>query len=216
MKTTRCFVALCLLIPLPATAQQSGFQDALLDHLAGYWVLRGTIAGTETTHHIVSEWVLGHYYLRLHEVSREKSDGGEPVYEAIVFIGWDEPSNQYTCLWLDSTGGSGLSAEAFGHAKKSGDDLAFVFKAGDGSIIHTTFAASLRSSSGGEVICGGSPARRALHAMTAQGHRPAGKRPTDGRVPQPEHPSGVGLWDHPPRCPRGLRSVGAFPLHSDC
>jgi len=140
MKTICCYVALCLLLPLTATAQQTGLQDALLDFLAGNWVLRGTIAGTEATHDIVSEWVLGHYYLRLHEVSREKSDGGEPVYEAIVFIGRDEASNQYTCQWLDSTGGSGLTAEAFGHAKKSGDDLPFVFELGDGSIIFTTFA----------------------------------------------------------------------------
>jgi hypothetical protein len=135
-------VALCLSLPASATAQQPGFQDALLDHLAGNWVLRGTIAGAETTHDIVSEWVLGHYYLRLHEVSREKGAGGEPAYEAIVFIGWDEPSNQYVCLWLDSTGGSGLTAQAFGHAKKRGDDLAFVFKPDDGSIIYTTFAYS--------------------------------------------------------------------------
>ena len=140
MKTALCVVALLLLVSLPAAAQQQGFQDALLDHLAGNWVLRGTIAGSETTHDIAAEWVLGHQYLRFHEVSHEKGGGDVPEYEAIVFIGWDQPSNQYACLWLDSTGGGGLDAQVIGHAKPSGDDLAFVFELDDGGIIYTTFA----------------------------------------------------------------------------
>jgi hypothetical protein len=121
-------------------AQQPTFNDQLLDHLGGSWVLQGAIAGKETTHDVVAEWVLGHQYVRMHEVSREKDAKGQPAYEAIVFIGWDQPSSQYACLWLDSTGGGGLSAQAIGHAKRSGDDIAFLFKGSDGSIFHTTFA----------------------------------------------------------------------------
>jgi hypothetical protein len=139
MKTTLSLIVLCLLFSLPARAEGPGFQDTLLDHLAGSWVLEGTIGGAGTTHDIVAEWVLGHYYLRFHEVSREKDDGGEPAYEAIVFIGWDQPSGRYACLWLDSTGGSGLSAQAVGHAKPDGDKLAFLFEDGEGGIFHTTF-----------------------------------------------------------------------------
>jgi len=124
------------------SAQQPTFQDPLLDHMVGKWVLHGTIAGSETTHDVVVEWVLGHQYVRLAEVSREKDAKGQAAYEAIVFIGWDEPSNQYACLWLDSTGGGGLSAQAFGHAKRGGDQIAFLFKGKDGSLFHTTFAYS--------------------------------------------------------------------------
>jgi len=142
MMTTLRVVALFLLVSLPAAAQQHGFQDALIDQLAGNWVLKGTIAGAETTHDIAAEWVLGHHYLRFHEVSREKGSGDAPEYEAIVFIGWDQPTNQYACLWLDSTGGGGLDTQVIGHAKPSGDDLAFVFELGDGGIIYTTFAYS--------------------------------------------------------------------------
>jgi hypothetical protein len=61
------------------------------------------------------------------------------MYEAIVFIGWDQSTGQYACLWLDSTGGGGLSAQAIGYAKPSGDEIAFLFKGSDGSIFHTTF-----------------------------------------------------------------------------
>jgi hypothetical protein len=72
-------------------------------------------------------------------VSREKDALGQPAYQAIVFLGWDQELNQYTCLWLDTTGGDGLSAEAIGHARRGGDEIAFLFKYKD-DIFHTTFA----------------------------------------------------------------------------
>jgi hypothetical protein len=121
------------------SAQQTTFQDSLLDHIIGKWVLHGTIAEKETTHDIVAQWVLGHQYLQLHEVSREKNTTGEAMYEAIVYIGWDQNTKQYACLWLDITGGGGLSAQAIGHAELSGDKMAFLFKGTDGSLFHTTF-----------------------------------------------------------------------------
>jgi hypothetical protein len=128
-----------------AALRQPAFQDSLLDHIVGQWVLRGTIDGSETTHDVTAEWVLGHEYLRLHEVSREKDAEGQPAYEAIVFIGWDRPSSQYSCLWLDSTGGGGLSAQALGHAKSGEEEIAFVFKGSNGSIFHATFAYSMNT-----------------------------------------------------------------------
>lgn len=142
MNTVLKIFASIVLFSFPASAQQPSFQDPLLDHLIGKWVLQGTIAGKETTHDINFEWVLGHQYVRFHEVSREKDAKGKPEYEAIVFIGWDQPSNRYACLWLDNTGGGGLSAQAIGHATRSGDEIAFLFKGSDGSLFHTTFAYS--------------------------------------------------------------------------
>jgi hypothetical protein len=137
----KVFMAIVLL-SLPAAAQQQTFQDPLLDHLAGTWVLRGTIAGGETTHDISCEWVLGHQYVRIQEVSREKNAAGQAEYEAIVFIGWDQALGQYACLWLDNTGGGGLTGQAIGHAQRGGDEIAFLFKGQDGSIFHNTFTYS--------------------------------------------------------------------------
>ncbi len=142
MKIAGCVVALLLLVSIPAVAQQPGFQDTLLDQLAGHWILEGTIAGDEVVHDVLAEWVLDHQYLRFHEVARERDPDGTPLYEATVYIGWDQTSGQYACLWLDSTGGGGLSAQAIGHTKPGGDDLPFVFDTGDGSFIHNTFAYS--------------------------------------------------------------------------
>ena len=127
------------LLSFSVSAQQATFQDPMLDRLVGTWVLQGTIGGKETTHDVVAEWVLGHQYVRLCEASREKDIAGHAEYEAIVFIGWDQPSGQYACLWLDSTGGGGLTGQSIGHAQRTGDDIAFKFKAQDGSLFHTTF-----------------------------------------------------------------------------
>ena len=140
MKTVLCGIVLCFGASLPAAAQRHGFQDALLDRMAGHWVLEGTIGDDESVHDVVAEWVLDHQYLRFHEVARETEPDGTPLYEAIVFIGWDQPSSRYACLWLDSTGGSGLDAQGIGHAKPSGDALPFVFDTGDSGVIHTTFS----------------------------------------------------------------------------
>jgi len=63
MSTALKIFAAVVLVSLSASAEQSTFQDALLDSLTGTWVLQGSIAGRETTHDIVSEWVLGHQYV---------------------------------------------------------------------------------------------------------------------------------------------------------
>ena len=133
----------CAAPPSPwADAQQDttrGFQDPLLDRLAGTWVLKGMMAGNDVVHDVVAEWVTGHQYLRFVELSREREDDGARVYEAIVFIGWDAEHERYACLWLDSTGGSGLVNGIIGYATPDGDRLAFLFDFGNGTHFHTTF-----------------------------------------------------------------------------
>ncbi|HSG27934.1 MAG TPA: hypothetical protein VLA34_05590, partial [Candidatus Krumholzibacterium sp.] len=50
-----------------------------------------------------------------------------------------QPSGRYACLWLDSTGGGGLSPQAIGYALPDDDVLAFVFDGGEAGSFHTTF-----------------------------------------------------------------------------
>ena len=137
MKIASCLVALCLLVVAPAVAQESVFPDDLLDRLAGNWLMQGTIGGEEVNHDVVAEWVLERGYLQLYELAREKDDRGKPAYEAIITIGWDEPSRRYVCQWLDSTGGGGLTGP-LGYAEPGDDELAWVFDA-PGMLIHNTF-----------------------------------------------------------------------------
>ena len=124
-----------------AFGQPAPVKDPLLESLTGAWVLRGTIAGRETTHDVVAEWVLGHQYLQIHEVSLERDGKGRPQYEAIVLVGWDAVSREYQCLWLDSTGGGGLAAQAIALGKRAGDTIPFLFRERDGTVsFNNTFA----------------------------------------------------------------------------
>ena len=140
--TVACLVACLLasLLAVPAAAQEGGFQDELLGRLEGSWVMRGDIAGQQVVHDITAEWVLAHNYLRLHELSRELTPDGEREYEAIVFLGQGRTPGSYACLWLDVTGGEGLSNDAMGYGQRDGDSIPFEFKMPDGSGIRNTFA----------------------------------------------------------------------------
>ena len=117
-----------------AFAAESQHSEALLNRLAGQWVLTGKLAGRETTHDISADWTLNHGYLRIHETSREKKPSGEAAYEAIIFVSYNAKTEDYTCLWLDSTSNEGLSAEGFGHARLKGNSLPFIFRDPNGQI----------------------------------------------------------------------------------
>lgn len=130
---------LVLLFVSVSRADEPPFESALLDKLVGTWVLTGTIAGETAVHDIEANWVLGHQYLRIDEVSRETNEFGAPAYEATVFIGWDKPSGRYVCLWLDVTGGGGLANDVFGYAVPENDRLDFVFGDENGRILNTFF-----------------------------------------------------------------------------
>ena len=122
------------------SAQQSSFQDELLDRLTGNWIMEGIIAGQEVTHDLEISWILEHQYLQINEISREKDPDGTAVYEALVIIGWDPKLEKYACLWLDVTGGGGLDANAIGHAERNGDELPFIFRIDSENAFHNTFS----------------------------------------------------------------------------
>ena len=143
MKTKPAVLALLVLAAFSTSAMSQAPKDHLLDRLTGNWTLKGTIAGRETTHDIESEWVLNHEYLRFHEISREKNIQGQPAYEAIVMIEWDESSNEYKCLWLDSTAGGGLSAP-IAQGTRGNDEIVFIFT--DKEKKRTTDIATIRRS----------------------------------------------------------------------
>jgi hypothetical protein len=135
-------VLLCVLFcwVSPFAQSPAAVPVKLLDHLTGSWVLQGTIAGKLTTHDVQATWVLNREYVQLHEISREKNDSGGAAYEAIVYISWDVKSQQYTCLWLDSTAGGGLSAEGIARANLAGDSIPLIFTISPSDQIRTTFS----------------------------------------------------------------------------
>ncbi len=122
-----------------ALGQQSITDGSLLEHLAGDWVLSGTIGGVKTTHDITAEWVLQHQYIQLHEISREKDSTGHPAYEAIVYLGWEKKSQEYGCFWMDITGAGAFSEQGIGRGKSDGNKIPFLFKGAPGNDFHNTF-----------------------------------------------------------------------------
>lgn len=132
-------VLLALGILAAFTTHAPAFEDELLDRLVGEWVMRGQIAGNEIVHDLSVEWILANHYIQIKEVSRERNENGDPEYEALVLIGWDEATEQYACLWLDVTGGEGLTNGVIGRASRDGDAIPLVFDMGGEAAIHNTF-----------------------------------------------------------------------------
>jgi len=127
-----------LLASAPAAAQQASVASPLLEHLTGHWVLRGEIAGKQTTHDVDADWVIQRHYVRIHEVSRDKDAKGQAQYEAMIFVSWTEMPKAYTCVWLDVLGGS--SIESIGVAQPNENKLPFVFKNEKGEVsFHNDF-----------------------------------------------------------------------------
>ncbi|GAA0538928.1 hypothetical protein FHS83_003640 [Rhizomicrobium palustre] len=123
--------ALVALLVSPAFAAK----DALLDHLAGSWVLTGTIGKEATTHDVKAEWVLNDQYLRLSEISREKDAAGKPQYAAEVLLAYDPAKKHYVCFWFDNTVVAATTDG--GSATRDGDKLPFVFKSASGDFFNT-------------------------------------------------------------------------------
>jgi len=132
--------ALATMAASTVSAQKSRPPGELLERITGRWILEGTIAGKETIHDVMARSVLNGRYVQLHEVSREQDAQGRPVYEALVYLTWEQSRGEYACLWLDSTSNAGLSNGVTCRAKPSGDELRLLFKYPGGTTFHTTFA----------------------------------------------------------------------------
>lgn len=140
MKALISFILLPIMfLPTTLKSQELTSPDSLLNRLAGKWILNGTIDGQKTIHDIDVHRVLNGQYLQLKEISREKDQKGNPLYEAIVYICWEESKKQYSCLWLDNTSNGGISNGIIGRAKQNGDKIELIFKYGDTNQFHTIF-----------------------------------------------------------------------------
>jgi len=135
----KTILILLFISPVTVKSQQVIQPDSLLNKLTGEWILEGTIDGKKTIHDIDAKRVLNGQYVQLKEVSREKNEKGNPLYEAIVYICWQEVKQQYFCLWLDNTSNEGISNGIIGRAKPNGDKIEMLFKFSDSIQFHTTF-----------------------------------------------------------------------------
>ncbi|HET7248488.1 MAG TPA: hypothetical protein VFI79_01475 [Gemmatimonadales bacterium] len=138
MRTTVGLWAVLLLTASRLQAQSLS-ADSLFDRLIGRWVLHGTMRHQETTHDVTFDWLLGREYVQMHEVSRERTADGKPVYEAVVLFGRDPKSGEYGALWLDNTGTSAFDPAGTGHGSVDGDSIPFLFIYSATDRFHNTF-----------------------------------------------------------------------------
>ena len=108
--------------------------------------------------------MLDGFYLQFHEIARAVTTEGKPAYEAIVTFGWDATHERYVCLWLDSTGGEGLTNGILGYGERQGDSIPFVFGEGESAAIHNTFHYQKESDTWRWVIENGGGDERRLFA----------------------------------------------------
>ena len=135
----RLAVTLVTLLLASDLRAQSLPPDSLFHRLLGRWVLQGTIARQQTTHDVTFEWLLGHEYLQMHEVSRERSVTGAPAYEAVVLFGRAPQTGAYACLWMDNTGANAFDPAGIGRGSVAGDSIPFLFRYSTTTSFHTTF-----------------------------------------------------------------------------
>jgi hypothetical protein len=139
LKRILAIIVVFLLLSYSVKSQSTTQPDSLLNKLTRKWVLQGTIDGKESIHDINAKRVLNGQYIQLEEVSREKDEKGNPLYEAIVYICWQEAKKEYFCLWLDNTSNEGISNGIIGRAKQNDDKIEMLFKYSDAIQFHTTF-----------------------------------------------------------------------------
>jgi Protein of unknown function (DUF1579) len=119
----------------PLDGPNRPFHDDLLDNLQGQWTLKGTIVGHPGDAELDAAWVLNHQFLKIHEKGTAVIPG-RPLYEAEVYIGYDNSSERYVTHWIDIYGGR--FSETLGYGTRSGNSIKFVFEYPDGPF-HNTF-----------------------------------------------------------------------------
>jgi hypothetical protein len=121
--------------PDPLDGPNRQFHDDLLDNLQGHWKLKGNIVGHPGDAELDAVWVLNHQFLKLHEKGTAPAPG-RPLYEADVYIGFDNSSERYVAHWIDIYGGR--FSETLGYGTLSEKSIKFVFEYPDGPF-HNTF-----------------------------------------------------------------------------
>jgi hypothetical protein len=121
--------------PEPMDGPNRPFNDDLLDNLQGQWKPTGMIVGHPGDADLDAAWVLNHQFLKIHEKGTAVIPG-RPMYEADVYIGYDNSSERYVAHWIDIYGGR--FSETLGYGTRSGNSIRFVFEYPDGPF-HNTF-----------------------------------------------------------------------------
>jgi len=99
------------------------FQDDLLDQLVGKWNGTGTVHDAPSKQIFEAEWVLNHQFLRIQEKTEEIIPRANVRFEALLFIGYDQPSKRYVLQSMNVWGAG--RAGAFVYGERNGNEIKF-------------------------------------------------------------------------------------------
>src|SRR5260370_34605181 len=111
--------------PEPLDGPNRPFHDDLLDNLQGQWTLKGTLVGHPGDAELDAVWVLNHQFLKIHEKGTAAIPG-RPLYEAEVYVGYDNASERYVAHWIDIYGGR--LSETLSYGNRTGDSISVTFE----------------------------------------------------------------------------------------
>ena len=114
----------------------TAWHDDLVDHMVGIWKMEGPVMGRPAHHDVQAEWVLGHQFLRIHEITSPDAPPAERRYEATWFLGYDPVSERYVLHLMDVFGAR--FSETLGYGVREGNEIRFVFEYPDGPF-HTRY-----------------------------------------------------------------------------
>ncbi len=104
--------------------------NEFLDRLIGQWELTGQMGSTPLHQAVVAHWVLAGRFVELRFTSMLPAPVGQPPYDALYFVGYDEREDLYVLHLLDTFGPE--YSRWIGLGKREGEAIAFVFQYADG------------------------------------------------------------------------------------
>ena len=99
--------------------------DSFLSNLVGKWNLRGKMGDKTLFQKVVGRWVLNGLFLELRFNATQIGKEGNPSYEAIYLIGFDNKTEEYVLNLFDTFGVTSRPVPGLG--KLEGNTLRFVF-----------------------------------------------------------------------------------------
>jgi len=97
-----------------------------LNLLIGKWELTGQMGNTPLHQAVTAQWTLDHRFVELRFTSTIPASDGQPPYQAIYFIGYDERDDTYVMHLLDTFGAS--YSRVIGLGKRDENTIPFVFQ----------------------------------------------------------------------------------------
>jgi len=104
--------------------------DKFFNNLVGSWNLTGKMGSTELRQNVEACWVLQGHFLQMHCLQADNPVPGQPPYEALYLLGFDENRGEYSFHLFDTFGAGYAATVGFG--VRRGDSLEFLFDYPDG------------------------------------------------------------------------------------